>query len=61
MATLENSPSTAPSSRKSAPGYEDPAWDYGNPFGQVKISPVRLPWETSGLSPDTELSDARAT
>ncbi|PYI37264.1 hypothetical protein CVS30_16195 [Arthrobacter psychrolactophilus] len=28
--------------RKRVPGYEDPAWDYGNPFGQVTMLPVRL-------------------
>lgn len=42
MTTSPETPTFLPAARKSVPGYEDPAWDYGNPFGHVVLSPVRL-------------------
>lgn len=47
--------------RERVPGYEDPAWDYGNPFGQVKMPPVRLPWHTLASGGGTQTADSRAT
>lgn len=47
MTTNYNTPDHPPVLRKLIPGYEDPAWDYGDPFGQVKMPPIRLAWNTS--------------
>ena len=44
MTTAQEIPSGPPLPRKLSPGYEDTAWDYGNPFGQVKMTPLRLAW-----------------
>ena len=44
MTTSPEIPSVPVVPRKLLPGYEDPAWDYGNPFGQVKMTPLRLAW-----------------
>lgn len=42
MTTNYNTPDHPPILRKLVPGYEDPAWDYGDPFGQLPDHPPVL-------------------
>lgn len=51
MTASQNPVPVAP--RKLMPGYEDPAWDYGDPFGQVKMPPVKLPWTLASNTSET--------